>query len=160
MDIQSKEQQVHDFRKLVQEGFTAYLTTSEIATVLTGTDAEVWDIIDLKNEQLRQQNVRKKMRELYLSTSLVGTIEERLIDGNLYSLCKEDLTMPAMERMALQSQGKLGPVPIMTQTGKAGVLSFIQAGREHKATDVEIAKGIWIEMNVEGVLMYVNIKNI
>ena len=106
---------------------------------------------------ITEQNIRDKMRHLFLTEEFTGTIEERLMDGYLYTLCQEDLTASDEERKAVRGNFAR---PVMVQTGMAGVLEFIKQGKRNNTPESVIARGIWIEMVVEGVRMYVNIKNV
>lgn len=123
-------------------------TVSEITAKMRDTNTE---------KAIREQDVRDKMRELYLTEPFDGTVEERLLDGYLYIITQEDLTLPEEERKKLRG---IGIRVVMAQTGKAGILEYIKQGKRQGLTEALIAKTIWIEMIVEGVQMYVSIKNI
>ena len=104
-----------------------------------------------------EQEIRDKMHELFLNEEFSGTIEERLMDGYLYTLSSEDLSLSDEERIRIRGPYKR---EVMVQTGKAGVLSYIAAGKKQGQSEAMIAKGIWIDMIVQDVRMFVNIKNI
>lgn len=110
-------------------------------------------------EAIHEQEVRLKMQNLFLNEEFTGTIEERLMSGYLYTLSQEDLTLPAghPEREAMKTVFNR---PVTAQTGKAGVLAYVQAGKRGGETEAMIARNIWIEMVIEGVKLYVNIKNL
>lgn len=107
--------------------------------------------------EVREAEVRDMFHKLFIETPWKGTIEERLLDGYLYTLTSEDMTLPREDRVAVRLPNQR---QVMVQTGKAGVMTYVEAGRKRNLPDAEISKSIWIQMKVEGVLVYVNIKNL
>lgn len=132
----------------VNKLFRKLTTVAAITSKLKGVDIE---------KDNHESDVRTRMRGLFLNEAFAGTIEERLMDGYLYILSHEDLTLSEEERSKTRPRGQKG---VMAHTGKAGVLVYIESGKRNNLKEEAIARNIWIEMIVEGVKLYVNIKNL
>lgn len=107
--------------------------------------------------ETREAEVRQMFHDLFINTPWSGTIEERLLDGYLYTLTSEDMTLSVDARVKDRT---INQRQVMVQTGKAGVMTLVEQGKRRGQTEDEISKMIWIEMVVEGVRVYVNIKNL
>ena len=107
--------------------------------------------------ETREAEVRQMFHDLFINTPWSGTIEERLLDGYLYTLTSEDMTLAPDQRSKNRA---INSRQVMVQTGKAGVMTLVEQGKKRGQTEAEISKTIWIEMVVEKVRVYVNIKNL
>lgn len=112
-------------------------------------------------EAMHEQAVREKMRELYLNGPFEGTIEERLLEGYLYNITQEDLTLPP-DHPDRKAKRFAGQGAVIISTGKAGVTTYVESCKRQNpgASDESIARTIWIEIIVEGVKMHVSIKDL
>lgn len=115
------------------------------------------------NEISYSDTVRDIFRKRFLNDPWEGTIEERLLDGYLYCLTSDDLSLSKdeliKERAARKSIGD-NRREVFVQTGKAGVLMFVEAGKKEGQDEAMISKMIWVEMIIDEVRLYVNIKNL
>jgi len=108
-----------------------------------------------------EESMRERFRESYLNDPWIGTIEERLLDGYLYCMTTDDLSLSREELMAIKTARRIVEPErreVFVQTGKAGVMTYVKMGKEQGDTEEEIAKRIWVEMIIDGVQLYVNIK--
>lgn len=114
---------------------------------------EKGELIDVSHED----KIRETYRELYLNSPWTGTIEERLQDNYLYCITQDDLSLSPGELIELKKLDK-SRKEVFVQTGKAGVMSFVAAGIKAGETEEVISRKIWIEMVIDDVPLYINIK--
>ena len=127
-------------------------------------DPELYkDTASEEEELTHEDRVRKKFRNMYLNDPWTGTIEQRLLDGYLYCLSKDDLSL-SPEELKMEHEARLkrgvNRREVFVQTGKQGVLIYVDIGKKAGDTEEVIAKSIWIQMRIQGVELYVNIKNL
>lgn len=113
---------------------------------------------DTMKQALHEQEIREQMHQLYINNRLKGKIEDKILDGYLYTISHEDLTLSLEDR-------KLARVPsgqrnVMVSTGRAGIMTYVEMARKDGLPDDIIAQSIWIEMVVHGVRIHVNIANL
>jgi hypothetical protein len=158
----AKALMMEDFRTMTDDNFLKKYTHMAICDAAGTVLKKGVDYMTGKENTVSfEQGVRDKFRQMYLYEPWTGTIEERLLDGYLYSLSHDDLSLTLEELIAerqLKLKAGVNRREVFVQTGKAGVLAYVEAGRKQGHSEEMIAKSIWLQMKVYGVELYLNIK--
>jgi hypothetical protein len=109
------------------------------------------------NDPVKGKEIMDRLHRLYVNTPWTGTIEERLVDGILYIITDKDLSLHKVNDL-FTSKNRMPPGLIGGI--KPAILGHIASAKKVGKSEEEISKQIWLETVIDGVEVFLNIKNI